>query len=170
MSVDVAWRLLKAGTRRDAAQSLTAITVRSQTTVQLQKRDSNAKPNKIPKEDPRNIALSDHYDNIDTGKPIYRNNRLLNRMPSMPSQYTLTSMFQTALVAAVKCAVVNTSASQQTATSAVHQSSEPRQPFSLTNTRLLRTAGSESEINVLHSDTNADFNDAAAIEMSAAES
>ena len=39
----------------------------------------------------------------------------------MPSQYTLTSTFQTALVAVVKCAVPNTSAFQQTATSAMHQ-------------------------------------------------
>ena len=39
----------------------------------------------------------------------------------MPSQYTRTSTFQTALVAAVKCTVPNTSAFQQTATSAMHQ-------------------------------------------------
>ena len=64
--------------------------------VQLQGRDSDAKPEKIPKEESWNFAQSDHYNNIDTVGP-------------------------TALVAAVKCAVRNTSAFQQTSTSAMHQ-------------------------------------------------
>ena len=88
----------------------------------------------------------------------------------MPSQYTLTSTFQISLVDAVKCAVPNTSASQQTATSAVHKSSEPRQPSLLKKTRLLQTAGAEFEKNVLHLDTGANFSNSSAIEMSAVES
>ena len=88
----------------------------------------------------------------------------------MPRQYTLTSTFQISLVAAIECAVPNTSGSQQIATSTVYQSSESRQPPSLTKTRLLQTAGAKFEIDVLHSDTGANSSDASAIEMSAAES
>ena len=88
----------------------------------------------------------------------------------MPSQYTLKSTFQISLVEAVKYTVPNTSGSQQTATSAVYQSSEPRQPSLLTKTRLLQTAGAEFEKDVLHSNTNANFSNSSAIEMSAIES
>ena len=91
--------------------------------VQLQKRDFDAKPEIIPKMVSWNFARSDQHNDLDTVGPVRRNSRFLNLRPSMRSQYTLTSTFQTALVAAVKCAVPNTSASQLTATSAVHQSS-----------------------------------------------
>ena len=89
--------------------------------VQLQGRDSDAKSERIPTEESWNFALSDQHNDIDTVGPLRLNNCLLNLRPSMPSQYTLTSTFQTALVATVKCAVPNTSAFQQTATSAMHQ-------------------------------------------------
>ena len=139
------------------------------TTVQLQKRDSNAKPNKILKEEPRNIALSDQYDNINISNPKCRNNRLLNLRLSMPSQYTVTSSFHTARVTAVECAVPNTSAFQQIATSAMHQSGEPRQPLSSTDISLMQTECAESEINVLHWYAGAD-GDPTSIEMSTSES
>ena len=57
---------------------------------------------------------------------------------------------------------------QQIATSAVHQSSEPQQPFASTDTRSLQIANAGSEMEVLHSDTVADSNYASAIEMSTA--